>query len=249
MKEYRKIINVIGLRRAGIHAVVNWVLAHFENATFINDCSKFLYKGYYSPVFYHNGCKTNAPLTGKKDALILGHEETTPEKYRNKFYLKTYQTALKDISFDSMYHLVVIRDPFNHGASRYRLWGSFGESFAELYSTFIEEFEGRTSYFKLPGKLIWVLYNSWFTESSYRKEISGQIDEPHTDSGKSSMLPYGNGSSFRGMSLNGRAEELKVLDRWKNYLKDTLYQKVFQEHPEICNFSEKVFKIKPIFHP
>lgn len=133
-------------------------------------------------------------------------------------------------------NVIVVRDPFNFLASYAKkhnliaLGGGEGLSQAmEHWRVYADEAFGRTDL--LPGHLF-VNFNLWFQSEEYRQAIAEAIGGmPTCDKGlqdvkfRRSALT----SSFDGAVFHGRAQEMNVLERWKNYENEKVFLDAFSD--------------------
>jgi hypothetical protein len=84
--------------------------------------------------------------------------------------------------------------------------------FIQRWLAYAREFIGETNF--IPNKVC-VSYDHWFTDKKYRKKISKQLGLKFSDSGLQGISLAGNGSSFNMMRLDGKAQKMDVLNRWR----------------------------------
>jgi hypothetical protein len=240
-------IRVFALKRAGQHAIINWIAHHFDKLVlFINDVKinkdPFIYfnhrgnneKNNKLPKYYIN--YKNEDLYSykqiKNKILIINYEDVNLEK--DKFEEKYYGII------DNFFNVLILRDPFNNFASRYKRKNRDAKTleFINLWKDEAREFLGKTLYLK---NKICISYNDWFKNKEYRKKISSSLNLFFTDDGLEKILPVRCwGSSFDGRKYDGKAQQMDVLNRWKIFKDDKLYRKFFEDE-EIWELSEKIF--------
>lgn len=152
-------------------------------------------------------------------SVIWGFEET----YTNLLPYKKIEGT----------RVVVIRDPYNLWASRYKAYKSFSQ---EEYSMYIEH---------INSSFYTINYNNWFTSIDYRKQISLILGLEFSD--KNLNMITNVGSSFSGRDYDGKAQEMKVLERYKLVIKEKEYLMFFEEHPELEKIALDVFDMKKPF--
>ena len=252
-------IRIVALRRSGHHAVINWLLRQIDGRyAFLNDChagtNPFLSCGrrssrYAAPFSQHDSMwwwQEAAGRHSKRDFLLYNHEDQTPvqvatahgERNRERWVGRSARR------FD----MLILRDPFNLLASRLRwayggrLHPSVDSPFAarESWKAHAREYLGETAY--LPDRLT-VSFNAWFTDPGYRKALARLLGIRWTDRGIHEVARWGPalwGDSFDGLKYDGRATEMKVLDRWRVYADDPLFVCLFEDE-ELVELSERVF--------
>jgi hypothetical protein len=242
-------ICVVAPKRSGHHAIVEWILRHLDgNGCFFNNC-----KAEPSPYTNLAGARTKG--------IDLEHER--PGNYSPKAYLvHSYEnrSLAKVFSPDRLerwddlvgtsqrrVHLMVLRDPFNNFASLVR-WGRDGEDgpspetlrvWVERWKTYAREYLGMTDF--MPPEKIGFSYNAWFTEQHERRKLADTLGLDFSDEGIDEVTAWGasRGSSFDGLSYDGRAREMGVLERFRSYEDDAFYRSLFD--PEIIDLSERIF--------
>lgn len=126
------------------------------------------------------------------------------------------------------YHVLIVRDPFNWFASWWvsaKRWGGTQPDrvtdIVAKYKTHCREALGQQD--TLKAKVI--LYNRWFTDEQYRQEIADFFEMPSIHQSFEKVPDAGGGSTFEGTSFDGKAQQMKVLERWKAARKDEGYLK------------------------
>ena len=108
---------------------------------------------------------------------------------------------------------------------------------AELWKAYAREIIGETNH--CPN-LVWISYNRWFNDHEYRSEMAETLNLAGSDGGLDRVAAWGAGSSFDNLSLDGRACDMQVLERWKRMLDDEIYRVILQD-PEIHELSQQLF--------
>ena len=81
--------------------------------------------------------------------------------------------------------------------------------------------------------------NEWFSDIDYRKQLAKTLDIPFTDAGLNEVRDIMKGSSFDGRQFDGKAQEMKVLERWKEYKDDDKYWEYIDD--EMVELSKQYF--------
>lgn len=245
-------IRVFAMQRSGHHAIIEWILGHFDGATcFINDFSRM--RDIRKQVAYTNTSPISAKMdmAGKffrKECLLMNFEEENLKKVYSKLENHTHHPRG---SSGKVINILVLRDPHNLFASRLRMaqnansnrerW--IGDRAVALWMQYAKEFIGEEN--NLPEGTICISYNDWFSDIEYRRGLSEKLCLEFTDKNKLDVPNYGGGSSFDKLSKKGAATEMKVLERWKAFRGNRRYERIFKSNPEMVSFSEKIFgKIK-----
>ncbi|HBL10233.1 MAG TPA: hypothetical protein DD379_02125 [Cyanobacteria bacterium UBA11162] len=175
----------------------------------------------------------------KKDCFIYSYEDYTPEQISDPKFEKK-----RDIYFGKSakrYDLVVIRDPFNLLASRFKnqnLKRRFpNDMFSDLWIAYAQEYLGETNYLK--NKVV-VNYNNWFRDKEYRKQLASQLNIEFSDAGINEVKVQGGGSSFDGLQFHGQATNMDILNRWKHFSENPEFRKLLN-NKKLIEYSERIF--------
>lgn len=244
----RSLVQFIGMKRSGNHAVINWLL---KNGTGIDGKSV-----YYDNAYFPRG---NPPR-------ILQPEEVTIKDPRENILailnyediplgdINTIPTVVNQDSIlenSKKYNILLLRDPFNLFASRLRrlkdheiagrtqqpIQQTTWEDTIKLYKSYAREFLGDTNI--LEDKIV-INYNQWFSEKTYRDAIlMNYFGQENQDIGIEQVSRYGKGSSFDGF-YEGDARNMKLLNRWEEFENDEFYRRLVAD-TELISLSERIF--------
>lgn len=238
-----QIINFIGMSRSGNHAVIRWILGHFQNAKV--------------PIHFYNNTTPSF-----LEHLNFIHKDLNSDPGRVllvSFEDVSLNEKFSNLSSIATHNIILIRDPLNLFASRLeglgpnrgkaldpRRWESGDKSMHEnllrnaiqttkralpnqinLYLNHYEEFKNKTSF--LQNK-IHIAYNDWVRDKDYRSKIISNFNVKFTDA----RFNVKAGSSFKKL---GNTNE-DYLSRWKLYWNDPLYQDI-RENETLRNISSE----------
>jgi hypothetical protein len=85
-----------------------------------------------------------------------------------------------------------------------------------------------------------VLFNRWIADTGYRQGISAQLGFTFSDAGLRKVSAEYGGSSFDGMQLDGRTDEMQLTERWIHYIDDPLFGEIFGDG-ELVALSDALF--------
>jgi len=108
----------------------------------------------------------------------------------------------------------------------------------KLWKSYAKEYLGKTNY--LGENKIVINYNLWFSSKNYRNNIEKKLGLEPNDKKINEVLDIGRGSSFDGIKFNGKANKMKVLERWK-LLADNAFYKTVLKDKELIKLSNKIF--------
>ncbi len=221
-------IQLYGIKRSGHHAVIFWILGHYENYLYYNNC-----------IAYKNNITSEevykSKFVGAKPLILLSFEDRQYNiKRSNPMFLGEILPKPRG------HRILVIRDPFNNFASRFKLSREFPAIAHEtlVWKELAREYLGITSY--LGEDVIKVNYNKWFKEKSYRRLLSKHFGR-FTDKNFDFVPGIGGGSSFDRRKYDGRSGNMQVLSRWRDYINKERYYKNIFEDKELMDLSSKIF--------
>jgi hypothetical protein len=246
----KKEIILHGLKRSGHHAVANWIFQQSpEHKCYINDVkldrNPFLTRNAYSDIGDRKREK-NGDFT-KKELLLYTFEDKDITLVYSDYFLQNREVFVGDS--ENFYNMLVLRDPFNHFASRLRslkkgckwAWKEKTEAWAvfyvDLWKKQAKEFLGHTSY--LPENKICVDFPKWTNNIEYRENIIEKIGLKFTDEGREEVVKAGGGSAFDNRKFDGKASEMKINDRWEEFVNDPYYLSLFDD--EVLELSDKIW--------
>ena len=241
------------LKRSGHHAVMVWLAYHFNLPIFVLNAVTPYTDPYLTIRFYNNWDKESDWLVHIEDV----------EKIRN-VHKNCLMISIQDLNITSLedgkdviwerqrtvgessklFNILVLRDPFNMLASRWYKAGPVPQlkddsEILDLWEIYAEEYLGITNFLtsKIP-----INYNLWFSSIDYRKQLSAHFGLSFTDAGLN-VVPKasGSGSSFDKTSYDGKGNQMKVLERWKNCQQEKRFCESFQERHKLANLYRKIF--------
>lgn len=225
--------HVYGMKRSGHHAVVNWILHHYDSSVYYNNC--ILKKNYF---YYANDTEIFKTGNEPYSIRVLSFEDRPDIKESSIELVSKHNKPKKNI--------LILRDAYNNYASRFekkiyphkekwnKTWRNYDD--VGIWKTYAKEFIGETNYLNS----IKINYNFWFSSIEYRKELSKNFGT-FTDKGLQQVLDFGAGSSFDYQKFNDKAQEMKVLQRWKRFYFDRHYYKKIILDKEIEQLNKKIF--------
>jgi hypothetical protein len=95
----------------------------------------------------------------------------------------------------------------------------------------------------LSSNKIILSYNKWCTSKKCREELCELYGLKFTDCGFNDVSDNAGGSSFDGVSMNGRGNEMKVLERWKKFKDDPVFNIILEHNQEILKMSNEIFGV------
>lgn len=242
-------IRVAALRRSGHHAVILWLLRQLQGqGCFLNNCRPGVnpFESCSRRDSFLEGVSIEDELDEgitRKDYLIYNYEEKDlSEVFCDRFEeLREQFVGRSERRFD----LIVLRDPFNNFASLLQWAQSSGYAFPAdvlqqvncLWKQYAREFLGETRHLGDGGLM--VNFNRWFAERAYRHRICARLGVEFSDAGLQEVADWGPASSFDGVRYQGRAQQMKVEERWRKFRSDPYYRSLFDR--ETLELSRRIF--------
>jgi hypothetical protein len=227
-------LHFFGLRRSGNHAVLGWIEANAENNGFptvhFNDIHDELMT---PPKIPHSGDACLELPVGTGLAIFSYQDIERGDIPEIPFYA---EDATEKVT------LSVLRDLPNLIASRIKMYEDLDQRGLSHRSvrkiTYEQVTQMWVGYAKAyldapaPGDGS-VNFPLWFQSRDYRNAMFETLNlGSNGDAGLNNVADFGFGSSFDHQSFNGRAQEMDVLERWRQYVGDPHYERALDSHPE-----------------
>jgi len=220
-------MRVLGIRRTGQHAVINWILRNSggEDYVFLNSCTMRR-----SAVRTCGQSELSGQFTGRAYRLKRAMEA----------YLATEKHPFVLISYEAGYHegeltpnfpdedfdreVLVIRSFVNWLASFIPLMRRVDRTAAaealEISNGIVFEMMRYKEHLLAAqsSKHVVVCFDKWATSHSYRRKKLADLGLDEVDSGLGELQRYGGGSSFSALTVP--AEELALTTRWRSMIDD-----------------------------
>lgn len=230
-------MRVLGLSRSGNHAIIRWLLQQATGRTCFLNCAEGKTNPFLSarPLASGLAYETNDPhfdwdqerrgQWSQKDLLIYSYEDSFLGYVCHPLFEQNRERWIGR----SRQHLdiLILRDPFNLFASRRRAGFSAVSpaTAVRIWKQHAREALGCGRY--LGRSAVWLYYNRWATDRTYRQQIAARLGLSFSDKGIARVPKTAGGSSFDGMRYDGAAGRMKVLERWKVYQHDPAYLRLF----------------------
>jgi len=236
---------VTALQRSGHHAIINWISANAASAVcFLNNCRPGV-----DPFLM---CTEEQRLRlAPRNLLIYNYEDRRlTDAFSSGFLVN--KTRWFGAQGNSVY-ILILRDPFNNFASKYR-WAVRGtrwtphlgwviQQLPELWKSYAREFLGVTQF--MPAPRVFINYNRWFVDPEYREQLAQRLGLISAEKGLAEVAKWGPntwGDSFDNLDFEGRAQEMKVLERWRHFAGDHVFRQLFKDR-ELLELSKEIFGV------
>jgi len=87
-------------------------------------------------------------------------------------------------------------------------------------------------------KVVHVMYDDFFKSQDYRKDVCAQLDGVYSEEKLQVMGHGAGGSSFTKMEMDGRAQSMPVLERYR-MVDPSLYVGLFNMYPSLLKFYKR----------
>lgn len=235
---------IFGVKRTGNHAIIHWLIPQMSNGVrFFNDHKYFHYEDnnvdehtlnehllqlWNGRLFINyvkqRGCDSYLKEYTNVDNMISfegislqdvlkGEEEWL--NILNKSINRKYNPNIK-IGENKKY-IILLRNPWNIFASQIK-WGDSREGYNRL-DIDVDVWKGYYElYLNPPPNVHIIIFDKWFMDINYRKEISKSLEIEFTDLTLNKVAKAGGGSTFDKLEFDGRAQEMNVLNRYKQMM-------------------------------
>lgn len=220
--QIKTLVSVVGVSRSGIHALCEWILDQFEEPTLYlqnqRPFSRFVHRNHNS-MPDSNVCLIN----------IIDEDMNRCNKFPE---------YCNQLSTEQCHHILILRDPFNWLASYMHHGRIKHKKKAFFYGKMLLWKESAKSFLE-ENEYIKVRYDDWFLSAAYRKKLSSTLGGTFSDDKINHVPPDAKGSSFDGLDFDGRAQDMKVFDRWKHCANDKTYRSLLDA--EVFDLAQEIF--------
>lgn len=229
---------ILGMKRSGHHAIVYWIGSNLNDAVHYNDCNKGWRHGelFPNPNQGNKGKIIKFNKCNKSNNHIFNIEDFDMDNIKkyDMFNLKMFKR------YKIVYFILVLRDPYNWIASCKKMGGNPWKNIDKRIILWKKQ---ANLFINKNENIICINFNKWFSDEEYRKKLSLIFNLKSYNKYINITSPRGGGSSFDGMRFNKRANEMKILERYKSYLKEPEYINKFDY--DLIKLGNKIFpKIK-----
>lgn len=256
------VMRVFALRRSGHHAILNWIRHQLPvRHWLLNDCtmglnpfdgavlSSSLVRGRWHEHRVFRIDREKAGAHTYKGALIYNFEEPDLSRVPREMPIAAERSWFGESL--RRHDILMLRDPFNQLASKLK-W-AYGDvdrpskpsldevvEARDLWKMHAREFLGETAHL---SDLVTLSYNDWFLDREYRDRKATELGFANRDVGLDEVARWGptlSKDSFDGLRYDGRAQEMKVLERWRRFEADEFYRSLVDD-AELHGLSARIF--------
>ena len=216
---------VLALRRSGHHAVIHWICRQHDHR-----------------VVFHNLCG----IKNKKgsEIHIYGHG-SSPVRHIHNFENFNFNKIMQlHVIMPLAHFILVVREARNWIASCLKRRETARYEYEkDVFKELPQRIELWKQHAKIaldaPSWLKVILFDRWVSDAEYRLSICKRLDIPFTDAGLNDVVRFGSGSSFDARRYHGRAQEMDVLNRWKEFEGDPLMNRMMTD--ELIGLNQRLF--------
>lgn len=229
------VMRMSGMRRSGNHAIANWLMRNTPTGTsvFFNNCQPGKHPMEHFASLEVNGQRVgsgraasqlprHATVAGDGAVLLFSYEDTSTAEIK----LDRDLSGSFDLGWLNQ-EILIYRSFLNWSASLLKkLQGNEGYSTSRRLSIVLNTVHKYTRLLGLAAShqetgAVCIRYDDWVDSDDYRADILSRLDLPLRDNGIGDVQQYGGGSSFQKQAPT--ANDLRVLDRWKQMRDDPEY--------------------------
>ena len=241
-------LRILGMSRSGNHCVIDWLLRQALGHYCFLNCVE----GKSNPF-------ASARTLGEQGVLRTNIPDFSLERERRGSFARkdwlvhSYEDAFLGHAFSPWYEerhdrlvgssarridLLILRDPLNLFASRRRAdIGLAAGTTRRIWMQHARAFADGSPH--LRNRTVRVSYNMFVRSSAYRTSIARALGLDGPDPGLSTVARCAGGSSFDGLRLDGRANEMDVADRWRRCIDEPGYRALFDA--EMIALARRIF--------
>jgi hypothetical protein len=199
----------------------------------------------------------NAP----KKCLMYSYENAYMDKINREKKPATPEDSVG--SSAKIFDVLILRDIFNLAACTLKNTGrTFNGKYEVEENEYILEFDRKNYYrrdrlrelFTLAAleflgysnhmreKKVCISFNDWFLSKGYRECVANKFGLINNELSVNVVAGVGNrGSKFDDFEYNGKAQEMDILGRWKNFRDNEVFWDLMREWKEAVDLSNEVF--------
>jgi hypothetical protein len=244
-------IRITGMSRSGNHAFINWVLHQVPGRYCFLNCCEGKANPFATPREMDDGQRFRTNIGGfdlererggahqRKDWLLFSYEDNFLGNAFSPLFEREHDRWVGRSA--RRVDVLLLRDPYNLFASRLgRNWTHMSlATAARIWKQHARAFGGP----RPSPPLLSVSYNRWVADRSYRGRVARTLGFPFTDAGIDRVPSCAGGSSFDGLSFDGAARRMRVLERWRAWVHEPAYRAVFDAR--MVQLSRRVFGAMP----
>lgn len=122
----------------------------------------------------------------------------------------------------------------------YKNFSVYRDRLKRRFDLAAKEFLGRRSHMR--DKKICISFNDWFKSKGYRERMAAEFGLPNNEvSIKVVAGVGGRGSRFDDFEYDGRAHEMKVLERWKHFEGNRVFWELMYDWMDTVELSNEIF--------
>jgi hypothetical protein len=246
MPKIHREFRFFAMQRSGHHAVIRWIKDSFQQPViFINH---FNYKTGQSNAYDKRTLKRKMHPYQNVDwnCAVFNVENADVEILEQWPYIIEGFQKIAERKADRVDCILVIRDSYNNIASEFRKNKERtikrAKSIVERQKKLLRQMTGKRQYFhKLPIQVI--LFDRLISDIDYRTEI---IRKLKLKIDPKQLLKMGSFSSFDGTKYKKQPSEMKVTERYLQFVNQKKFRNIFINNKELVELNFEVFGTDPL---
>lgn len=221
---------MVGMSKSGNHAVIRWVLGHFQTSGF--------------PTHFYNN--TTQRFLDHINFIWPDLEKSTKRllfvSFEDVFINEKFAQSTNNVA---MHNILLLRDPLNLFASRFEGLGAnrgtahknysdLSKSLPDQINKYINHYTEFLKKTNLLENKVCICYNKWVLDKSYRQEI---IEKNFNLKFRDCRFNVKAGSSFRRLEKASSPDD--YFNRWKFYKDNPIYKKQIMDNEILCSISKE----------
>jgi hypothetical protein len=262
--EYRNDVEIILLaqKRSGHHAIAQWLARLMDPPIcFLNWVPAYTdpFLTFHDPFGFSKTIDRFMPLEDpegvrrqRKNFLLIDYQDVPLHAFSDPSFIPDRVNSIGRSG--KRHQVMILRDPFNCMASRLVRYRKVTRdpppgvrphemvpdaAIVDQWCSYAREFLGTTNH--LSNKVT-INFNRWHSSSGYRAQICAVLELRADDHGTGTEVPTaGGGSSFDGLTFQGKAEQMDIANRWRQLAGDEEFRSLFQGREELFALSRQIF--------
>ncbi|MBW3019670.1 hypothetical protein KY334_00065 [Candidatus Woesearchaeota archaeon] len=249
----KKTFRILGLQKSGNHLIIDWISESNKNYLHLNNIShninsvfglnlvrgslKEEFRNYMINKISNFNVDNLICSYENKDFKIIFENKEFNDKF-NKIFGEHKKSIIQKLFCikKKNYNILILRDPYKTFASL--IFANImnennSKRFIELWKDYGNNFLKNKN-----NNLITINYDFFVSNKEYRNKLANKLNIQNNESILNKMASQG--SSFEGCHFKGNIREMKILERWKNFIDNEFYKNIFKDK-ELIELSNKIF--------
>ena len=229
---------VVGSRRSGHHAIIEWLTdIHQETTfTFLNDCVNASFQT-FPKMFATIPSRDLLPKCLNQHWDMAMVDRINPKRQRSARLYSVEGPSLDEIAHlreaqNAKRVVIVLRDSMNQGASLHKTFPEWSKK-GDFIAVDLQEMLGRAHEYlfeavgvsdrlsSIRDKLVFISYNRWHADPAYRADLALELTGKRVDVRRNATSHYGPKSGFQPGEQS--PQKLETGSRWRSAIEDVSF--------------------------